>query len=441
MRKIILTGFLSLTMSLTQAQEINTARIDSFINHIEQFNQSIGAVAITQAGRYVYHRRFGNADFPRTASQTGDKYRVGSITKLLTATMTHQLFEEGRLRPDETLSDYFPDIPNAEKITIAHLLNHTSGLGDYVFKEKKYFFWATEPLSEQAILAEIKAQGILFQPGDGMKYSNSGYYLLARILEKVYGKPYPQIVQQQIFTPLGMKHTLSGVDEDPGISLSYRLNTQNEWKVCRDFYFPNVVGLGDIASTPDDLNIFLQALFTGKLVSKESVQKMMPVEKQIYGQGIMAAPFTDKTLYGHGGATFGTRSIALYDTDEDIAMSMCVNGVAIPFNEVLLGVVNGIYNKPNLLADYSKLQQYKPDSNSFSQYEGEYASESVPVKIKVYKEGNDLMMDMTGESPAYMEAFDKDVFRLSPSGISLEFKPESGQLFLTHRGKTTEFKK
>lgn len=93
MRKIILTGLLSLTMALTQAQEINTARIDSFINHIEQQNRSIGTVSITKAGKNVYHRRFGTARVPGEALRTANKYRIGSITKLFTATIIHRLFE------------------------------------------------------------------------------------------------------------------------------------------------------------------------------------------------------------------------------------------------------------------------------------------------------------------------------------------------------------
>lgn len=244
------------------------------------------------------------------------------------------------------MSSYFPAIPNAGKITITHLLNHTSGLGNYVLKDNKHSSWVTAPLSQQAILAEIAAQGILFQPGEGVKYSNSGYYLLARILERVYDKQYPQIVQEQILTPLGMKNTLSGVAEHQSIFPSYRLNARNEWEVCREFYFPNVVGLGDLASTPDDVNTFLQALFTGKLVSRESVQKMMPAGTQIYGRGIMKIPFREKTLYGHGGATFGTRSVALYDTDEDMAVALSVNGASASFDEVLAGILSGVYGKP-----------------------------------------------------------------------------------------------
>lgn len=351
MRKIILTGLLSLTMALTQAQEINTARIDSFINRIEHQGQSMGTVSIAKAGKSVYHRRFGAALLPAEASPTADKYRIGSITKLFTATIAHRLFEEGSLRPDETLDNYFPNIPNAGKITIAHLLNHTSGLGNYALNEGHPSSWITVPLSHREdILPIIEEQGVLFHAGEDVKYSNSGYYLLARILEKVCGKQYPQIVQERILAPLGMKNTLCGVAEDPGIYLSYYLDWDDKWKVWQDFYFPNVIGVGDMASTPDDVNVFLQALFAGKQVSKNSLQMMMPVGKQTYGQGLMKITHTDKTFYGHTGETFGTRSEALYDTDGDIAITLSVNGsfkkLSVAFREVLAGVLNGVYEQP-----------------------------------------------------------------------------------------------
>lgn len=351
MRRVILISLLSLTVALTRAQEINTARIDSFINHIEQQGQSMGAVSITQAGKNVYRRRFGTMRLPGEASRTADKYRIGSITKLFTATIAHRLFEEGRLRPEETLDNYFPDIPNAGKITIAHLLNHTSGLGNYVLNEGNPSSWVTVPLShEEDIMPIIKKQGVLFRAGEDVKYSNSGYYLLARILERVCGKQYPQIVQEWILTPLGMKNTLSGIAEKPDICLSYYQDWDDEWKVWPDFYFPNVIGVGDMASTTDDVNLFLQALFAGKLVSQNSLRMMIPVEKQAYGQGIMKIECMGKTLYGHSGETFGTRSLAVYDTDRGVAVTLSVNGsvkkLSVAFDEVLAGIMSGVYDKP-----------------------------------------------------------------------------------------------
>lgn len=351
MRKIILTGLLNLTRALTHAQEINTVRIDSFINRIEQQGQSMGAVSIAKAGNNVYYRRFGTALLPDEASRTAHKYRIGSITKLFTATITHRLFEEGSLRPDETLDNYFPNIPNAGKITIAHLLNHTSGLGNYALNEGHPSSWIAVPLSHREdIMPTIEEQGVIFHAGEDVKYSNSGYYLLARILEKVCGKQYPQIVQERILTPLGMKNTLCGVAEAPDICLSYNLDWDDEWKVWQDFYFPNVIGVGDMASTPDDVNVFLQALFAGNLVSKNSLRMMMPVEKQTYGQGLMKITHMGKTLYGHTGETFGTRSEAMYDTDDDIAITLSVNGsvkkLSVAFDEVLTGIMSGVYEQP-----------------------------------------------------------------------------------------------
>ena len=356
MKKSLIFFVISLFTMTSSSQEINIARIDSFINRIERCNQGMGAIAISRAGHKVYNRRFGTSIFPEKLRKEGQeplteqqKYRVGSITKLFTATMIHRLFSEGRLTPDTTLDRFFPEIPNASGITLSRMLNHTSGLGNYIVRGDS--MWTVEPVTEPEIMNEIKSQGIRFEPGKGMSYSNSGYYLLARILEKVYGKRYPQIIEEQILLPSGMAHTLSGIAYDTTIAPSFHLNRNSEWEETKDFYFPNITGVGDLASTPEDLNLFLNALFTGKLLPMDRVQSMMPEGEQMYGCGIMRAPYLDKVLYGHGGATLGTRSIAFYDPQSETAVSVSVNGSSVPFEEILAGIMNGVYDVPNQLKD------------------------------------------------------------------------------------------
>lgn len=324
------------------AQEINTEKLNSFLDRVTQENRAMGSVVITRAGKTIYSRSFGNLGVAPDKMQKADKYRIGSNTKLFTATLIHQLAEKGELELQETLDQYFPDIPNAGKITLAHLLNHTSGLGDFLMKGDT-LLWGMEPLTEQEILEEIRAQGVKFEPGTDMKYSNSGYFLLTKILERTYGKKYPQIVSGQLLGPLNMTHTLSGVAEDATILLPYRLNAQNQWEKTDELYLPNFTGLGEIAATPGDLAIFLNALFGGRLVSEESLKKMMPQKGRRYGMGIMQSPFHSHVLYGHSGATLGTQSLALYDRENHLAVVACINGIAAPCTDIWVGIFNGIY--------------------------------------------------------------------------------------------------
>lgn len=430
------------TVQAQEMQEINVARIDSFISHVEQYNQGAGKVSVFRSGKEIYQHRFGKTPFPGDTGQTDAtiQYRIGSITKLFTATMIHQLFEKGELTPETTLDGFFPDMPQADNITIGHLLNHTSGLGDYVFKEGKYFFWMTKPLTEKELTDEIKAQGLLFQPGEKRKYSNSGYSLLAGILQRVYEKTYPEIIEEQLLGPLGLRHILSNMADDKAIAPSYHLNTHHEWETTREFYFPNVVGVGDLAATPEELNVFIQALFSGKILSPESVEKMKPTGRQPYGSGLMQVPFHTHTLYGHGGETFGTRSILLYDPLTELSIALCVHAISAPFNDIFLGILNGIYNQPVTLADYRAHQTYPVDEKNYPLYEGTYEmTAGQSSRLRVYTEGRDLMLEMSDQLPACLEAFGPHRFLVSPRQIAVEFQPDKQLLILTQKGKSRKF--
>lgn len=343
---ILLSAVCLLFSAAAHTQEIDRELINRFLDGITRENKGLGSVLITREGKPVYSRTFGNTDTVRNTLQKSGKYRIGSITKLFTAVLIHRLIENGKLNPQQTLDHYFPDIPNAGKINITHLLNHTGGLGDYIMKADTVL-WGMEPLTEQEILNEIQAQGVKFEPGTAMKYSNSGYFLLTKILEKTYEKKYPQIVSEQILIPLKMERTLSGVMEDTTILPSFRLNPENKWEKTDELYFTNFTGLGDIAATPGDLALFIHALFSGKLLSERSLQKMIPQDGQRYGQGIMQSPFRSHILYGHGGVTLGTQSIALYDRENKLAIVACINGIAAPVEDIWVGIFNGIYPETN----------------------------------------------------------------------------------------------
>lgn len=343
---ILLSAVCLLFSAAAHTQEIDRELINRFLDEVTRENKGLGSLLITREGNPVYSRTFGNTGTIQDTLQKSGKYRIGSNTKLFTAVLIRRLIENGELDPQQTLDHYFPDIPNSGKINITHLLNHTSGLGDYVMKADT-MLWGMTPLTEQEILNEIKAQGVKFEPGAGIKYSNSGYFLLTRILEKIHGKKYPQIVSEQILIPLKMEQTLSGVREDATILPSCRLNPENKWEKTDEFCFTNFTGLGDIAATPGDLALFIHALFSGKLVPERSLQKMLPQEGQRYGQGIMQSPFRSHILYGHGGATLGTQSIVLYDRENKLAVVACINGISAPAEDIWAGIFNGIYPGTN----------------------------------------------------------------------------------------------
>ncbi len=209
---------------------INTAKIDDFLDYITKNKQSVGSLSIFRNGKEIYQRSFGQDQLPEAGWNAKTAYQVGSISKLFTAVMLMQLEEKGQLKLNDKLSKYYPDIPNADKITIRNMMNHTSGLGDYVGADYQWLF--KKPAGHQAILDTVKAQGVEFQPGENTRYSNSGYYLLSRILENISKKPYNQLLRENITSRLGMTRTFSVLDHPQNIFKPYekRMGSGLKWK-------------------------------------------------------------------------------------------------------------------------------------------------------------------------------------------------------------------
>src|SRR5690606_7613908 len=150
------------------AQTISHQKIDDFINYIEKNNRAIGSVSIYKNGKELYYRDFGQQNLTEINSDKNTKYQIGSITKMVNATLIFKLIEDKQLQLDDKLSTFFPDMPNADKISILHLLNHTSGLGDVNFKDGTSKWLKEKKETNEAILNQIKQQGVLFEAGDDL---------------------------------------------------------------------------------------------------------------------------------------------------------------------------------------------------------------------------------------------------------------------------------
>jgi len=396
-------------------RDINTAKLDDFFSYITKNKQSIGSISIFRKGKEVYKRNFGQDQLPDVKWNTETAYQIGSISKLFTAVMLMQQVEKGKLSLTDKLSKYYPQIPNADKITIETLMNHTSGLGDYVGEHYQWLF--KKQVGDKAILDTIKAQGVEFQPGEKTRYSNSGYYLLSRILEKIAKKPYNVLLKENITSKAGMKNTFSVLDNPKNVFKSYE-NKDGNWQVIEDFDFHNCIGLGDITSTPYDLNLFINALFNNQFVKKETLEQMMPKpsSKLDFGLGIMPVPFYNQVSFGHGGDTAGSHSITSYNKKEDYSISMTVNGEEYPHNDLAIAVLNIIYNQ-----DF------------------DYTSPDIPLGLKVFVKDDQLFAQGKGQPEFPLELVEKDQYRFEKAGITLNFFPEKNEMQLLQNGKTYQF--
>jgi len=188
----------------------HAAKIQEVLALAHKYRQFNGSALVAENGKVVYKGAFGAANMEWNIPNTPDtKFRLGSITKQFTATIVMQLVEQGKIKLDAKLSDYLPEYrkDTGEKVTIHHLLTHTSGIPSYTSQPGFFENVSRNPYKVDDFVKKYASGDLEFEPSSKYSYNNSGYFLLGAIIERVTGKPYEQVLKQSIFDPLGMKNT------------------------------------------------------------------------------------------------------------------------------------------------------------------------------------------------------------------------------------------
>jgi CubicO group peptidase (beta-lactamase class C family) len=248
------------------------------------------AVLVVRNGQPVFRRGYGVTDL-RTRHPIAAKtnFRLASFTKQFTATCIMLLVHDGKLHYDDHLTDFFPEFPPYGKsITVRNLLNHTSGLPDYEDILMKQFPDTPEEKIPQILDAGVpklleQQTGGKFAPGSKWEYSNSGYAVLAMIVEKVSGKSFGQFLQERIFTPLKITNTLAyekGKNEVPHRAYGHT-KVDGVWHETDQSPTSAVLGDGGIYSSLDDLAKWDRSLRDHTLLSEEEMRPALaPVQAQ-----------------------------------------------------------------------------------------------------------------------------------------------------------------
>ncbi|RKH54792.1 serine hydrolase [Corallococcus aberystwythensis] len=271
--------------AMTRQQELD--RLLTQYHLLHQFN---GAALVANEKGVILKKAYGPANFEWNVPNTPDtKFRIASVTKQFTAMVILQLVAEGKLKLDDTLVSALPDYrkDTGARVTITHLLNHTSGIPSYTSAPD---FSAKVSRNSYPVADFVKqfASGDLeFEPGSKFAYNNSGYYLLGAIIERVTGKTYAQAVQERIFTPLGMKD--SGYDVYakvlPKRASGYELTPDGY--VNADYLDMSLpYAAGSLYSTVEDLYRWDRALYDNKLLPEALKQKMFTPGLENYGFGL-----------------------------------------------------------------------------------------------------------------------------------------------------------
>jgi CubicO group peptidase (beta-lactamase class C family) len=205
MAQLRFATLLALTLfTAVRAQTLDKAKLDQFLDRLAEKNKGMGSLTLAKDGNVLYSRSFGYSQIDGNEKKplnAETKYRIGSITKTFTAVMIFQLVEEGKLKLTDTLDKFFPQIPNAARITIGQILAHRSGIHNVEADGS----WGMQPRTKDEVVARIAQGQPDFEPDARHLYSNAGYVLLGYIVEKVGGKPYQEALKERITSKVGLK--------------------------------------------------------------------------------------------------------------------------------------------------------------------------------------------------------------------------------------------
>lgn len=275
---------IALGMALGPCQA-KTSNLSGSIDHAAQAALQGGALALQvvvfKEGQAPLVKAYGTENLEQNAPATGATvFRVASVTKQFTAAAILRLAEQGKLSIDDSLAKTFPDFPRAGEVKIRHLLSHTSGLHNYTDEKSGLHDckW-NGSVSERVAAIAGMPQLYDFSPGTQWSYSNSGYFLLGAIVEKVSGQPFGKFLEQQFFAPLGMSHT--ALDDSSDVVLNRASGYEVEGtgaarRVKNAPWSPIAVhgGAGALRSTAEDLAKWGAALLGGKVLKPESLRLM-----------------------------------------------------------------------------------------------------------------------------------------------------------------------
>ncbi|WP_461044335.1 serine hydrolase domain-containing protein [Spirosoma harenae] len=439
---------LSFVFSLSgYAQMLAKAKLDQFFDRLAEKNKAMGSLVIAKDGKILYSRSIGYAQIngaekkPLTAAS---RYRIGSITKTFTATMILQLIDEGKLKLTDKLDQFIPQIPNASKITIAQILGHRSGIPNIKREQNAQGAANTIPMTKDEHLALIVKATPDFEPDTKSLYSNSGYFVLGLILEKVTGKSYEESLKQRITAKIGLKDTYTAtgnIDVTKNESLTYFALPGGDWKQVPETHPSILFGAGAIVSTPADLTTFIKALFDGKLISQESLT-MMKTERDGEGFGMVTFPFAGKTFYGHTGGADNYGAWVSYLPEEKLAIAYTTNAKVYPVKDILGGVVDIYYHKPFQIPTFESMAI---SQDILDKYVGTYSFSGAPAKFTITRDGATLYARPPGAQSAWpLEATAQDKFKIdngTAGGIVIEFDVAKSQMTIKRNGGERTFTK
>lgn len=429
--KQLLIAALAILLSIsshaqTADQKTMTTRFDKLLSDQFKPGETGCAAIVAIKGNIVYRKAFGMANLELNVPMQPDMvFRIGSITKQFTSIAILQLMEQGKLSLQDEITKYIPDYPTqAYKITIENLLTHTSGIEGYtdVPEFEKYIM---EDLTPAEAINKFKNLPMNFAPGTKWSYSNSGFFLLGYIIEKVSGKSYREYIEENLFKPAGMTSSLYGSDKKIIKKRAYGYEPDGD-SVRNAGYISMLLpySAGAIMSTVGDLYKWNRALISYRLVKKETLDKAWTEYKlqngkgTNYGYGWFLRQLQGSPTIEHGGGINGYLTNSIYLPKEDVFVAVFSNSTGKSPDLVSQKMAAIAIGKP---LNYTEITV--PD-NVLDQYTGVYEDENGSQRM-ITREGNQLFSQRRGAAKNRIRPFATDKFFFDESFTTLTFNRNS----------------
>jgi N-acyl-D-amino-acid deacylase len=322
-----------------------TGEVETILDDLNKQGQFNGAVLISKNGQVVFKKACGIANIDKkTPLTTATPFNLASLAKQFTGMAIMILAEKGKLNYDDSIAKYLPELEYYKAVTIRRLLNHMGGLADYEELFEKYGWDKTKTADNNDLIALYKKNqpALLFEPGSKFQYSNTGYVLLASIVQKASGQPFEIFLKQNIFDPLGMKNSFAynlKMKQCPG-ERAMGLYISNSTPTSFDLtYLDGIMGDGNVYCSAEDLFIWDQALYTEKLVKKATLAQAFTPGKlnngalTDYGFGWVLSG--DQKSVRHQGAWVGFRTFIYRDMATNSALIVLDNSTNRYFSQVV----------------------------------------------------------------------------------------------------------
>lgn len=412
MKKTFLFLLVSGLAHYSYGQKTTAEKLDELVSAYTNVGKFNGAVLVSRQGEILLQKGYGiKNDKKGELLSADDVFQLYSITKTFTSTLVMKLEEEGKLKLSDKLEKYYPGFPEGNTITIENILTHTSGIYDYTRR------YNMPDMKEKTLVHFLRSKPLNFTPGTQWSYSNSGYWLLGYIIEKVTGLSYEEALKQYIFNPLQMKN--AGLDYKKFVS-KYKttgyITLSDSLKEEAEIYdSPGPFAAGAIYATVEDVYKYYVGIKENKILTSASYKKAFTPYKNDYGYGWVISSFDGNKTIGHSGGGAGFRTNVIMIPDKNIFIVVLSNSEQVSARFITGKLLEVLFDK-----FYMVPKETLVDNKILTQYTGYYRLNNKNVHITI--SGHRLAVEPDGEPKNELLAVGKNYFYSPETGFYLGFQ-------------------